>query len=363
MGGLAPGGGVLDALARAYRVQMQRNAVNAQDQPVPPVDTTGIPARTQNAVAGAEAAQSGGKQATTTPATPALPDASRVAVPSGPVSGRAPNANVPYPDFTRAAPRASSSPVNIEDRMPDLKFAQAPQFQSSRDVFDPNLFTQLQELDFKIGELSNSKGLADSWRRSQLRKARTRLVGDSAMIAKARTAARDLDIAQFGAQVNAMRAANEIPLAQLSDFTQRRGQTLTAQVANMRDATERYGIDTRDATERYGVDTRSTDLRRGQDFELMARMPQVALGAELVKLQQSGAPLDDVAATTEAFGASNPRQPRAAMTDKVVLPSGGEAFVVTQPDGRTRVMLPEELLRLGKLPRQNAEAGRLFPEK
>lgn len=308
------------------------------------------PAATQNAVDGARAATT----KTSAPATQAAPAASRVAIPSGSVANRAPNADVPYPGGMALPSLATPQRVDTTDAAPNLRFAQAPQAEASRDPFDPAMYNQLQELDYRIGELSNAKGLADTWRRGQLRKARSRLVGDATRLAGARSESRAVDTAQFRTQIDAMRAANEVPLAQLSDFTQRRGQTLAAQTANMRDMTERYGIDTRDATERLGIDVRSSDTRRGQDLDFMPRLGQVAAGSALYKAINSGASLEDVADVAAAVGLSNPRAAKGPTTEKVGLPTGGEALTITMPDGTTRVMLPEEIVRLGKLPRQNA---------
>jgi hypothetical protein len=219
--------------------------------------------------------------------------------------------------------------------------------------------SQIDELDSRISELSNSKGLVDSWRRNQLRKARSRLVGDAARLAGARTESRAVDIAGFNARTSAQRAANEVPLALLSDYTQRRGQDKTVDIARMRDTTDRYGIDTRDTTERYGIDTRSSDARRQGDLDFMPKLGQVAAGAELYRAQSRGASLDEVGDIAEAYGLRNPRTPKGPTTEKI---GQGESFVVTKPDGSVEVFGPDELARRTKLPRQNKQTRDQYPE-
>lgn len=287
MGGLAPGGGAVDALARAYKVQMQRNAVGAQDAPVRPVDTSGIAPITANAVVNATA-QTAPKPAAV-PSPNAAPAASTAAKPTrssnnvtGPVSGLAPNASVPYPGGESPAARAASvlpTMPSIQFNAPPAAIAQGAQgMQSNLGMISPEINYEASSLLDEARPLLKSAGIVDRLRGRQAMRMRSRMLADAANLAGVRVQGANAESGRIGANANmlgaqtgAYRATNEVPLALLQASTNRYGYD-----------TQRYGIDSqadtarmRDLTDRENNERSNTTLRRNAELGLLPNMMQV----------------------------------------------------------------------------------------
>lgn len=220
------------------------------------------PASTANAVAGAA-------EAADQPAYPtafrsgydagvaSLPKASQSMGPPRPtladlpgsVANRAPNADVPYPDFTAQAPASQ-----VMARAPQITFNAAPAPTPRAGLFAPGLLAGLQSMQERGHELLASGGLVDNWRGRQLLRAHARYAGSIAELANADSNARNAGVHEQNADTAAFRASNEVPLELMKDYTARRGQDLQFESADRRDRTTRYVSDAQTATSRYATD-------------------------------------------------------------------------------------------------------------
>lgn len=361
MGGIAPGGGAIDALVRAYKVQMQRNAAGAQDAPVRPVDTTGVrpPAVTQNAVAIASEPVKA-TQPAAPPALDAAPKASAVAQParnsntvSGPVSGFAPNANVPYPGGESPAARAASFlPVapSIQFNAPPQAVAQGAQgMRSNLGMISPEIDYEASTLLDEAKPLLRSKGIVDRLRGRQAMRMRSRLLADAANLAGVRVQGANAESGQLnaqsnmlGAQTGAFRASNEVPLALLQASTNRYGYD-----------TQRYGIDSqadiarmRDATDRENNIRSNATIGRNAELGLLPHVGAVAQGERAMRAYAEG---DDAAA--ERALTANRRDPADRLPTFQINQITGDVWYQT-PQGPKRVIDPEiEARRNALLPR------------
>lgn len=239
-----------------------------------------VPSATQNAVTGAAAAQGTELSVPAYPtdyrrgydsATAALPLAPHPTVlTSGPVSGMSPDAGQPYPDNTPFANKVPTSAARASflDGTPDMPGGMRgvpsnlpAESSGGAGLFAPGFSSQVSDLQSRGAKLLDSSSIVDNWRGRQLLKASARLTGSATSIAGAVTGARNADAGAVGAQASllgarasAMRASNEVPLAQLADTTQRRGQNIQFDTAAAHDAAVRYGTDTDAASRKYATD-------------------------------------------------------------------------------------------------------------
>ncbi len=308
------------------------------------------PAVTQNAVAlAAQPTAAPSAQSAAAPAPDALPKASTAAKPernsntvSGPVSPYAPNANVPYPGGESPASRAAS----ILPGMPTIQFNAPPQpvaqgaqgMRSNLGMISPNIDYEAATLLDEARPLLRSAGIVDRLRGRQAMRARSRLLADAANLASVQVQGANAESGRIGANANmlgaqtgAFRASNEVPLAMLQSATNRYGYD-----------TQRYGIDSqadvarmRDATDRENNERTNATLGRNAELNLLPRMPEVAQGERVMRAYAEG---DDEGAAEALRAGRFP--PATRERPFVVDPMGG--VWATGKDGRPEFISREE---------------------
>jgi hypothetical protein len=253
----------------------------------------------------------------------------------GPVSAvKSFDANMPngsirtvYQDSTYPGAETAGGGV-ARAQAPNIQFAQFPQGGGSdfntvqsggggNGLFSPGISSQMQDLYTRSNALLSSKSMVDNWRGRQLAKMRDRMMLSESAMGNTRVGAANAQANMLGAQSSALRAANEVPLAMMGDYTQQRGQDVQGNIAKMHDATQRYGIDTTSATH-----------NRATDASMLVHASDILRGQQQVKAVANGS-LDDVENVTHAFGGQYPRTPATGhwtsdgMGGGVYVPPGG----------------------------------------
>jgi hypothetical protein len=195
---------------------------------------------------------------------------------------------------------------------PNIQFAQFPQGGGSdfntvqsgvsgggggNGLFSPGLSSQMQDLYTRSNALLSSKSMVDNWRGRQLAKMRDRMMLSESAMGNTRVGAANAQANMLGAQSSALRAANEVPLALMGDYTQQRGQDVQGNIAKLHDATTRYGTDVM-----AGVHNRATDA------SMMIHASDILRAQQQQKAVETG-DLGAVEDTTHAFGGQYPRVP------------------------------------------------------
>lgn len=313
------------------------------------------PAETQNAVAiAAQPTAAPSTQSAAAPTADAPPKVSTAATPqrnsntvSGPVSPYAPNANVPYPGGESPATRAAS----ILPGMPTIQFNAPPQpvaqgaqgMRSNLGMISPNIDYEAATLLDEARPLLRSAGIVDRLRGRQAMRARSRLLADAANLASVQVQGANAESGRIGANANmlgaqtgAFRASNEVPLAMLQSATNRYGYD-----------TQRYGIDSqadvarmRDLTDRENNERTNATLRRGQEFSLLPQMESVYRADAYGAARAAGD--DERAGEIAREGRFPPAQKGPTM---MPLPMGGVA--VMGPDGKPQFYNPDEEQKRG----------------
>jgi len=284
----------------------------------------------------------------------------------GPVSAvKSFDANMPngsirtvYQDSTYPGAETAGGGV-ARAQAPNIQFAQFPQGGGSdfntvqsggggNGLFSPGISSQMQDLYTRSNALLSSRSMVDNWRGRQLAKMRDRMMLSESAMGNTRVGAANAQANMLGAQSSALRAANEVPLAMMGDYTQQRGQDVQGNIAKMHDSTTRYGTDVM-----AGVHNRATDASMTIHASDILKAQQQQKAAE-------GGNLDDVENVTHAFGGQYPRVPPQGqfhfnpMGGGVHLPPGG---------GLPQFYSQKQMDEAAKKDRRNAGAVSVYGDK
>lgn len=280
----------------------------------------------------------------------------------GPVSPvKAFDANMPngsirtvYQDSTYPGAEPQGGGGGVRAQAPNIQFAQFPQgggdsntVQGGGGLFSPGLSGQLQDLYTRSNALLASKSMVDNWRGRQLAKMHGRLALAEAALGNTRVGAANAQANMLGSQASALRAANEVPLAMMGDYTHQRGQDLQFDAAKMHDSTQRYGIDSTAATHRDATGALKqihlSDILRGQQ-------------------QAEGLAENDIEAVHDTTAAFSATQPRVQPVGKFEFnPMGGAVHLA--PNGLPTFYTQKQMEEEAKKPRQKAMTGALYGNK
>jgi len=269
-------------------ISVEQSVNNPWARQEPPASLRGIPAVTTNAVAplGEDRPNYNtefrrGYDSAPKASTSAQPRNSSNT--PGPVSRYSPNASMPYPGAESPGQRAATYLPN----MPGIQFNAAPSvagMPNDLGNIPMSMQHEMQSLFDEARPLLSRSGIVDRLRGRQLMRARARLSEDAIGRTMARTQGYNAQTGMIGAQTNAFRASNEVPLARLQAATSQYGSD-----------TQRYGIDTtagiasmRDVTDRRGQDTAAEASRYATNMGLLPRMGDVYQGEEIGRRLAAG---------------------------------------------------------------------------
>lgn len=302
----------------------------------------GYPASTVNAV---NASMKAREEAD----VPAYPTAFRSGYEQG-VAGR-PAARTPVRDTSPypGAPVRDVTPASDPYALPRFHSLSNDLGAGESGLFLPGFQAKLAEYQSEADQRFKSGGLVDNWLGRQALKQRSRLVADAERIAGVKLQGRDLQTRRLGANVAALRAQNEVPLAQLSDITQRRGQDFNMTLGRMKDDTDRYGVDTQARTS-----------EENSERALRPHLADVVYGQQMTNALAAG-DLDAAEELSIAFGRRNPRVPPDSKFE--YSPDGKYITVAGRPGELPKLVPVEDLLKQYKKQAQAAKARELYPDK
>jgi hypothetical protein len=211
----------------------------------------------------------------------------------------------------------------------------------SFEMFNPGVQGQLHDLYTRSNQLLSSRSMVDNWRGRQLGKQMDRRMQAEAAMGNTRVGAATARAHMLSSQASALRAANEVPLAQMQDYTAQRGQDIQGESARANVEAHRYATDVGAATQEAQT---AAQLRIHGSDVLRAAAQETAMrtgSAEAVKT------------ASEAFSGASERVPHTpAVKD---LPGGG--VVIVGPDGKPQYYSQKSLEDMEKLPRLEAAAA------
>jgi hypothetical protein len=267
-----------------------------------------------------------------------------------------------YQDSTYPGAEPQGADVVPSAQRPNIQFAQFPQGGGSdfntvqsgvsggggNGLFSPGISSQMQDLYTRSNALLSSRSMVDNWRGRQLAKMRDRMMLSEAAMGNTRVGAANAQANMLGAQSSALRAANEVPLAMMGDYTQQRGQDVQGNIAKMHDSTQRYGIDSTAATHANATQAMQrihlSDILRGE--QQAAGLAEGDIGA--------------VHDTTAAFSATQPRIPPVGKFDFNPMNGGG---VHIGPDGKLTFYSQKDIDAASKKDKKNAAATAIYGNK
>jgi hypothetical protein len=207
-------------------------------------------------------------------------------------------------------------------------------YQGDVGLFSPGISSQLSQLTDRANTLLSSRSMVDNWRGRQLAKMRDRMMLSESAMANARSGQVTAGAHLLGSQASALRAANEVPIAQMHDYTMQRGQDKGWDAARLQAETSRYHTD-------VGAEVQT----RAQDVGLLPHIGEAAAGQYEAEAIRKG-DFESVRALTEARGKYPPRATEA----KVSSPDAYGGVWVVEPGKKPYYQRPgtEDPARLEK---------------
>lgn len=201
-------------------------------------------------------------------------------------------------------------------------------------LFSPGISSQMSQLTDRANTLLSSRSMVDNWRGRQLAKMRDRMMLSESAMANARSGQTTAQAHMLGSQASALRAANEVPLAQMHDYTTQRGQNFQRETGMANVGAHRYATD-------VGAEVQT----RAQDIGLLPHIGEAAAGQYEAEAIRKG-DFESVRALTEARGKYPPRATEA----KVSSPDAYGGVWVVEPGKKPYYQRPgtEDPARLEK---------------
>jgi hypothetical protein len=209
-------------------------------------------------------------------------------------------------------------------------------------LFSPGISSQLSQLTDRANTLLSSRSMVDNWRGRQLAKMRDRMMLSESAMANARSGQVTAGAHLLGSQASALRAANEVPIAQMHDYTAQRGQDRSWDAARLQAETSRYGTD-------VGAEVQT----RAQDIGLLPH-----IGESAVSQVEAQAVAAGDWQTLERI-AEHRGKTKLPHEEKVTPDPMGRGYVVTPAGGKSYLKTFEDFVAESKRAREEAAAARI----
>lgn len=197
--------------------------------------------------------------------------------------------------MTSGLPRAQAQPYEFAN-FNTIQGGDAGSGGGKFEMFNPGVAKQLTDLSTRADALLGSRSMVDNWRGRQAAKMRDRMMLSEAAMGNTRVGAAQARASMLASQASALRAANEVPLAQMHDYTTQRGQDVTGEGQRLQAETSRYNTDT------------NADVQtRAQNIDAMRYAGDIATGQYTAKAVNAG-DWESLRNLTESTGKYPPRE-------------------------------------------------------
>jgi hypothetical protein len=209
-------------------------------------------------------------------------------------------------------------------------------------LFSPGISSQMSQLTDRANTLLSSRSMVDNWRGRQLAKMRDRMMLSESAMANARSGQTTAQAHMLGSQASALRAANEVPLAQMHDYTAQRGQ-------NFQRETGMANVE----AHRYATDVGASTQERAQDIGLLPKIGESAISQVEAQAVQAGD-----WQTLERI-AEHRGKTKLPHEEKVTADPMGRGYVVTPAGGQSYLKTFEDFAAESKRAREEAAAAKI----